>query len=170
MSFQKVNRGQYFPDTFNVIIEIAANSAPIKYEVNKESDVLFVDRFLSTAMHYPTNYGYIPQTLSDDGDPVDVLVITPYPLQPGVGIACRPLGVFKMTDESGKDAKILAVPVTEVAPMYANLKSYKDVDPYLIEKITHFFTHYKDLEVGKEVKVEGWYGLKEAEEELWKSV
>ena len=111
MSLNKVSAGKDLPNDFNVIIEIPMNADPIKYEVDKESGAIFVDRFMGTAMHYPCNYGYVPNTLSPDGDPVDVLVITPFPLIPGVVVRCRPIGVLKMTDESGEDAKVLAVPV-----------------------------------------------------------
>src|SRR3989442_13004680 len=114
MSFDKVTPGKNAPETFNVVIEISANSDPIKYEVDKESGAIFVDRFMGTAMHYPCNYGYVPNTISDDGDPVDVLVITPFPLFPGVVVRCRPIGMLKMSDEAGGDAKVLAVPVDKV--------------------------------------------------------
>src|SRR5881397_1503550 len=114
MSLDKVTPGKNAPESFNVIIEIPMNADPVKYEVDKESGAIFVDRFMSTAMHYPTNYGYVPQTISGDGDPVDVLVITPVPLIPGVVVPCRPIGILKMQDEAGDDAKVLAVPVDKV--------------------------------------------------------
>ena len=114
MSLNNVPPGKNVPDTFNVVIEIPMNADPIKYEVDKESGAIFVDRFMTTAMHYPTNYGYVPQTLSGDGDPVDVLVITPYPLHPGVVVTCRPLGILMMEDEAGVDGKVLAVPTTKM--------------------------------------------------------
>jgi inorganic pyrophosphatase len=120
MSLNKVSSGKDLPNDFNVIIEIPMNADPIKYEVDKESGAIFVDRFMGTAMHYPCNYGYVPNTLSLDGDPVDVLVITPFPLIPGVVVRCRPIGVLKMTDESGEDAKVLAVPVDKVLSIYSH--------------------------------------------------
>lgn len=166
MSLNLVSSGKDLPNDFNVIIEIAANASPVKYEVDKESGALFVDRFISTPMHYPCNYGYIPHTLADDGDPVDVLVITPVPLLPGVVVRCRALGMLKMTDEAGGDAKLLAVPVDKLCGMYASYKTYEDVAPWLLNMIVHFFEHYKDLEKGKWVKVEGWGGVDEAHAEI----
>ncbi|EWM40214.1 inorganic pyrophosphatase family protein [Bordetella holmesii 70147] len=129
MSFERVPAGKSLPDDFNVIIEIPMNADPVKYEVDKESDAIFVDRFMLTAMHYPCNYGYIPQTLSEDGDPADVLVITPFPIQIGAVVRCRALGVLEMDDESGGDAKLLAVPVDKLYPPYRNIKSYEDLPP-----------------------------------------
>ncbi len=166
MSLNNVPAGRDLPNDFNVIIEIPANGDPVKYEVDKASGAIFVDRFLGTAMHYPCNYGYIPQTLSDDGDPVDVLVLTPFPLFPGVVVRCRVLGVLKMTDESGVDAKLLAVPVEKLCPMYSHLQSYKDVPEHTLNQIKHFFEHYKDLEAGKWVKVDAWHGVDEAKKEI----
>jgi inorganic pyrophosphatase len=166
MSLNNVPAGRDLPHDFNVIIEIPTNGDPVKYEVDKESGAIFVDRFLGTAMHYPCNYGYIPKTLSDDGDPVDVLVLTPFPLFPGAVVRCRTLGVLKMTDESGVDAKLLAVPVEKLCPMYAHLQSYQDVTEQTLNQIKHFFEHYKDLEKGKWVKVEGWHGVEEAKAEI----
>ena len=122
MSLNNVSSGRDLPNDFNVVIEIPMNADPIKYEVDKESGAIFVDRFMGTAMHYPCNYGYVPNTLSPDGDPVDVLVITPFPLIPGVVVRCRPIGVLKMTDESGEDAKVLAVPVDKVLSIYSHWK------------------------------------------------
>ncbi len=129
MSLHNVTPGAKVPDEFNVIIEIPMNADPIKYEVDEESGALFVDRFMGTAMHYPCNYGYIPQTLADDGDPVDVLVITPVPLIPGVVCACRPLGILKMEDEAGGDSKLLAVPTDKLLPIYTQWKSYEQLEP-----------------------------------------
>jgi inorganic pyrophosphatase len=156
MSLHNVTPGAKAPDEFNVIIEIPMNADPIKYEVDEESGALFVDRFMTVAMHYPCNYGYIPQTLADDGDPVDVLVITPVPLIPGVVVACRPLGVLKMQDEAGGDNKLLAVPTTKILPLYSQWKNIADLNPARLATIQHFFEHYKDLEKGKWVKVVGW--------------
>jgi inorganic pyrophosphatase len=166
MSLQKVTPGAKAPDQFNVIIEIPMNADPIKYEVDKESGALFVDRFMSTAMHYPCNYGYIPQTLSDDGDPVDVLVITPFPLHPGVVVTCRPIGILKMEDEAGGDAKLLAVPIDKVLGIYTHWQKPEDLNDLRLQQIQHFFEHYKDLEPGKWVKVQGWEGPEAAREEV----
>ncbi|ALK96573.1 inorganic pyrophosphatase [Massilia sp. WF1] len=166
MSLNNVNAGRDVPNDFNVVIEIPMNGDPVKYEVDKESGAIFVDRFMGTAMHYPCNYGYVPNTIADDGDPCDVLVITPFPLIPGVVVRCRALGVLKMTDEAGGDAKILAVPVEKLAPVYANIKTVDDVQELTLRQIQHFFEHYKDLEKGKWVKVEGWAGVDAAKEEI----
>ena len=170
MALNLVSPGNKLPDLFNVIIEIPAESDPIKYEVDKETSTVFVDRFLTVAMYYPCNYGYVPQTLSGDGDPVDVLVITPYPLLPGVGVVCRPLGILKMEDEAGIDGKILAVPSSKVLKMYEGWKTVEDVNPMRLKAISHFFEHYKDLEDGKWVKVLGWEGVAAAQKELMDGV
>jgi len=166
MSLNNVTPGKKIPEHFNVIIEIAMNADPIKYEVDKESGAIFVDRFLGTAMHYPCNYGYVPQTISDDGDPVDVLVITPFPLIPGVVVSCRAIGIFLMDDEAGGDAKILAVPENKILPLYSNWQKPEDLNPMILNQIKHFFEHYKDLEPGKWVKVNGWDGPEAAQKEL----
>ncbi|WP_042424385.1 inorganic diphosphatase [Comamonas granuli] len=170
MSLNSVTPGKNLPDTFNVVIEIPMDSDPIKYEVDKESGAVFVDRFLTVAMYYPCNYGYVPRTLSGDGDPVDVLVITPYPLLPGVVVPCRPLGILKMEDEAGIDGKVLAVPSTKVLKMYEGWKSVQDVNPARLKAISHFFEHYKDLEDGKWVKVLGWDGVDAARQEIMDGV
>jgi inorganic pyrophosphatase len=166
MSLNKVSSGKDVPNDFNVIIEIPMNADPIKYEVDKESGAIFVDRFMGTAMHYPCNYGYVPNTLSADGDPVDVLVITPFPLFPGVVVRCRPIGVLKMTDEAGEDAKVLAVPVDKVLSIYSHWQKPEDLNELRLRQIQHFFEHYKDLEKGKWVKIEGWHGPEAAKEEI----
>ena len=166
MSLHNVTPGAKSPEEFNVIIEIPMNADPIKYEVDKESGAMFVDRFMTTAMHYPCNYGYIPQTLADDGDPVDVLVITPYALTPGVVVTCRAIGVLKMDDEAGGDAKLLAVPITKVCPIYSHWNKPDDINQMRLKAIQHFFEHYKDLEAGKWVKVQGWEGPESAKEEI----
>ena len=166
MSLHNVPPGPKAPDEFNVIIEIPMNADPVKYEVDKQSGALFVDRFMTTAMHYPCNYGYLPQTHSDDGDPVDVLVITPFPLTPGVVVTCRAIGVLKMTDEAGGDAKVLAVPTTKILPIYDHWKKPEDINQMRLKAIQHFFEHYKDLEAGKWVKVEGWEGPEAAKAEI----
>ena len=170
MSLNKVSAGRDVPNDFNVIIEIPMNADPIKYEVDKESGAIFVDRFMGTAMHYPCNYGYVPNTLSPDGDPVDVLVITPFPLIPGVVVRCRPIGVLKMTDESGEDAKVLAVPVDKVLSIYSHWQKPEDLNELRLRQIQHFFEHYKDLEKGKWVKIDGWYGPEEAKAEILNGV
>ena len=166
MSLNSVSPGKNVPGEFNVIIEIPMNSDPIKYEVDKATGTLFVDRFMTTAMYYPTNYGYVPQTLSGDGDPVDVLVITPYPLQSGVVVTCRALGILMMEDEAGVDGKVLAVPTDKILPIYSHWKKADDVNVMRLKAITHFFEHYKDLEAGKWVKVLGWEGPEAARKEI----
>jgi Inorganic pyrophosphatase len=166
MSLLNVPAGKELPEDIYVVIEIPANADPIKYEVDKESGALFVDRFMSTAMFYPCNYGYINHTLSLDGDPVDVLVPTPYPLEPGSVIRCRPVGVLKMTDESGEDAKLVAVPHTKLSKEYDHIKDVNDLPELLKAQITHFFEHYKDLEKGKWVKVDGWDNAEAAKAEI----
>ena len=166
MSLSKVTPGKFAPDTFNVIIEIPMNADPVKYEVDKESGAIFVDRFMSTSMHYPTNYGYVPQTISGDGDPVDVLVITPVPLIPGVVVTCRPIGILKMTDEAGEDGKVLAVPTDKILSIYTQWQKPEDLNPLRLKTISHFFEHYKDLEEGKWVKINGWEGPESAKQEI----
>ena len=166
MSISKVTAGDDVPQEFNVIIEIPMNADPIKYEVDKESGALFVDRFMMTAMHYPANYGYVPQTIADDDDPVDVLVHTPFPLLPGVVVRCRALGILQMDDEAGGDAKLLAVPADDICPLYTHWKSIDDVPDIRLKQIQHFFEHYKDLEAEKWVKVLGWAGLDIAHAEI----
>ncbi|WP_017876612.1 inorganic diphosphatase [Janthinobacterium sp. CG3] len=170
MSLNKVSSGRDLPNDFNVIIEIPMKADPIKYEVDKESGAIFVDRFMGTAMHYPCNYGYVPNTLSDDGDPVDVLVVTPFPLFPGVVVRCRPIGVLKMTDEAGEDAKVLAVPVDKVLSIYSHWQKPEDLNELRLRQIQHFFEHYKDLEKGKWVKIDGWYGPEDAKAEILNGV
>jgi inorganic pyrophosphatase len=170
MGLDRVNSGRALPEDFNVVIEIPMNADPIKYEVDKETGAIFVDRFIGTAMHYPCNYGYVPHTLSDDGDPIDVLVITPIALQPGVVVRCRPLGVLDMQDEAGGDQKLLAVPIDKVLPWYKHWKSPQDIAPERLSQIQHFFLHYKDLEPGKWVKIIGWEGPERASELLTQAV
>lgn len=170
MSLDQVTPGKHAPDAFNVIIEIPMNADPIKYEVDKETGAIFVDRFMSTAMHYPTNYGYVPKTLSGDGDPVDVLVITPVPLIPGVVVTCRPLGILKMEDEAGVDGKVLAVPTQKILGLYSQWQKPEDLNPLRLKTIAHFFEHYKDLEPGKFVKVQGWVEADAAKQEILEGV
>lgn len=170
MSLMEIKSGRDVPNEINVIIEIPMHGEPVKYEVDKETGALFVDRFMATAMFYPTNYGYIPNTLSEDGDPVDVLVITPVPLISGAVIPCRVVGMLKMTDEAGVDAKLLAVPTTKLSKMYQSVETYKDIPQHLLLSLEHFFNHYKDLEEGKWVKIDGWVGPEEARAEIMSSV
>src|SRR6202158_1171189 len=166
MNLDRVDAGRDLANDFNVIVEIPMNADPIKYEIDKETGALFVDRFVSTAMHYPCNYGYIPRTLADDGDPVDVLVITPFPLMPGVVVRCRPIGMLKMTDEAGGDTKLLAVPIDKLTPLYQHIETARDLPEMTLSQITHFFAHYKDLEPSKWVKVEGWGSPEDAKREI----
>lgn len=170
MSLDKVSPGRDLPNDFNVIIEIPMRGEPIKYEVDKETGAVFVDRFMSTAMHYPCNYGYIPHTLSEDGDPVDVLVLSPVATTTGVVVRCRPIGMLKMRDEAGIDAKLLAVPVDKLSNLYRDVASPRDLPEIMLSQISHFFEHYKDLEPGKWVKVENWLGPEEAKAEILSSV
>jgi inorganic pyrophosphatase len=169
MSFSKIPAGKSLPDDIYVAIEIPANHAPIKYEIEKDYDALFVDRFMATPMFYPANYGYIPQTLSEDGDALDVLVVTPYPVAPGSVIRARPVGILNMSDEAGKDAKLIAVPHDKLTAIYKNVKEYTDLPELLIKQIEHFFENYKDLEPGKWVKVDGWQGADAARAEIIKA-
>jgi len=144
------------------IIEIPAFSNPIKYEFDKKNNILMVDRFISTTMQYPANYGFIPKTLSRDKDPMDILVITPFPLQHGVLIHCRPIGILNMNDESGEDIKILSVPISKLTPIYNHIREIEDLPILLIKQIEHFFSHYKDLEDNKWVKIIGWGNSKKS--------
>ena len=166
MNLDRVDSGRDIPNDINVIIEIPMAADPIKYEVDKKTGALFVDRFMMTSMHYPCNYGYIPHTIADDGDPVDVLVITPFPVTVGAVIRCRPLGVLKMEDEAGGDSKLLAVPIDKILPIYKHWQKHDDIAPERLAPIQHFFEHYKDLEAGKWVKVLGWGGPDEAKAEI----
>lgn len=161
-----ISAGRAVPDDIHIIIEIPAHSDPVKYEIDKDSGALFVDRFVATGMRYPCNYGYIPNTLSEDGDPVDGLVITPFPVVPGSVVRARPIGMLKMEDESGIDNKILAVPVNKLSRQYDHIKAYTDVDQILIAQIEHFFAQYKSLEPGKWVKITGWADLDAARIEI----
>ncbi|MBF0470999.1 MAG: inorganic diphosphatase [Gammaproteobacteria bacterium] len=170
MNLDRVTSGDNVPDEINVIIEIPANAEPVKYEVDKSSGAMFVDRILRTAMRYPANYGYIPHTLSDDGDPCDVVVTTAFPLIPGSVIRCRPVAVLKMTDESGDDAKVVAVPLEKISSRWNHVHDLEDMPQELMERIAHFFEHYKDLDEGKWVRVKGWEGIAAAKEEITNSI
>ena len=166
MNLDRVTAGSDLPNDFNVIIEIPMNADPIKYEVDKETGAVFVDRFLSTAMHYPCNYGYILGTLSGDGDPVDVLVLSPMPVITGVVVRCRPVGMLKMEDEAGDDTKLLAVPIDKLSSLYRGIATVREVPQATLDQIKHFFEHYKDLEPDKWVRVSGWVGPEEAKKEI----
>ena len=170
MSLNLVPAGKELPEDIYVVIEIPQNADPIKYEIDKESGAIFVDRFMATPMFYPCNYGYINNTLSLDGDPVDVLVPTPYPLVPGAVIRCRPVGVLKMSDEAGQDAKLVAVPHSKLTKLYDDVRDVEDLSDLLKGQIKHFFERYKELEAGKWVKVEGWGNKAEAIAEIEASV
>jgi len=170
MSTCNIKPGNRLPDEVNVIIEIPARSDPVKYEVDKKSGAMFVNRFMSTAMHYPCDYGYIPETLSEDSDPVDVLVLCPFPLISGSVITVRPIGILNMEDEAGPDSKLLAVPIDSASPLYKHIKSPEQVDPFLLNSIQHFFEHYKDLERGKWVRIDGWGGPEDARQEILDSI
>jgi len=150
------------PEDVNVIVEVEIGGEPIKYEMDKEAGTLFVDRFLYTPMRYPGNYGFVPHTLSDDGDPIDVLVANTRPIVPGAVINVRPVGVLKMKDDGGGDEKIIAVPSPKITKRYVDIANYTDLPKITLEQIQHFFEHYKDLEPGKWVKVEGWGNADEA--------
>ncbi|MCC2644299.1 MAG: inorganic diphosphatase [Burkholderiales bacterium] len=170
MDLEHLSFGSNIPEEFNVVIEIPANSAPVKYEMDKDSGAIFVDRFVGTGMSYPANYGFIPHTLSEDGDPADVLVITPFPLVHGCVVKSRAIGILWMEDEAGGDAKILAMPTKKSCPMYADIESYTQLPQLLIDQIKYFFEHYKGLEKGKWVKLSGWGDVEAAKAEIVESV
>ena len=170
MSYTQIPAGKDVPNDIYVAIEIPANASPIKYEIDKDMDALMVDRFMATPMFHPANYGFVPNTLADDGDPVDVLVVTPYPVVPGSVIRARPIGVLEMTDEAGSDAKVLAVPHSKLSSLYDDVQEATDLPPLLLEQIKHFFENYKDLEKGKWVKVDGWADAAKAKEIINESV
>ena len=169
MKLKEIPAGKAVPDDINVVIEIPQGSS-IKYEVDKASEAVFVDRFLFTAMHYPLNYGFIPNTLSDDGDPTDVLVVSPQPVAPGTVLRARPVGVLTMEDEKGLDMKVIAVPHAKIAPGYEAIQDVKDLPQSLLDQVRHFFEHYKDLEPGKWVKLKDWSGVEAAREIIQKDV
>ena len=162
MDVAKISVGRAPPHDINVVVEIPQGGQPVKYELDKTSGAVFVDRFLHTAMFYPGNYGFVPHTLAQDGDPIDVLIVGPASVVPGAVVRCRPVGVLMMEDEQGPDEKILAVPVDELHPFYTGVRSYQDLPPILCDQIAHFFRHYKDLEAGKWVKVARWADAAEA--------
>ncbi len=164
MDLSKIAIGDNPPFEVNAVIEIPQGGEPVKYEMDKDSGALFVDRFLHTAMRYPGNYGFIPHTLADDGDPLDIVVVGPTPVVPGAVIRCRPIGTLKMRDEAGGDEKVLAVPVDKLHPYHRGVESWRDLPSILTEQIAHFFMHYKDLEKGKSVEMNGWADLAETAE------
>ncbi|HEY9201010.1 MAG TPA: inorganic diphosphatase [Gammaproteobacteria bacterium] len=170
MNLENLSVGENVPTDINVVIEIPAHGSPVKYEVEKDSGTLMVDRFMGTAMFYPCNYGFMPHTLSEDGDPVDVLVVTPVPLISGSVIRCRPIGMLEMTDEAGEDHKVLAVPVSKLTKLYDKVEKPQDLHDDMLNQITHFFEQYKALESGKWVKVENWVGVDRASEEIMSSI
>jgi len=164
MDISKISSGSNPPDDINVIIEVPLGGDPIKYEIDKASGAMFVDRFLYTDMRYPSNYGFVPHTLSLDGDPIDVMVVGNRPLVPGSVLRARPVGVLLMTDDKGPDEKILAVPHQELTRYYDKIATYHDLPSILVEKIAHFFMHYKDLEKGKWSQIDGWASVEKARE------
>jgi inorganic pyrophosphatase len=170
MGLDLVPTGRDVPNEINVIIEIPKDADPVKYEVDKATGAIFVDRILSTPMRYPCNYGYVPHTLCGDGDPADVLVILPLPLIPGSVIRCRPVGMLQMTDEAGTDTKLLAVPIDKVFSGYSHITDIGQVSQHWLDRIGHFFEHYKDLEKGKWVKLDGWHGADAARREIAESI
>lgn len=169
MIFDNIPAGKHLPNDIYVAIEIPANSSPIKYEIDKDMGAVLVDRFMATPMFYPANYGFIPHTLADDGDPLDVLVITPYPVLPGSVIRCRPVGMLNMEDEAGGDEKLVAVPHEKLTTAYNDVQDVNDLPPLLKDQIQHFFENYKDLEAGKWVKILGWEDADAARESIKKA-
>lgn len=170
MNLAAISAGPNPPKDVHALIEIAQGGEPVKYEVDKQSGALFVDRFLHTAMRYPGNYGFIPQTLADDGDPIDILVVGLTPVVPMSIIRSRPIGVLQMEDEKGVDEKILAVPVDALHPYHADVRTWSDLPTILTEQIAHFFSHYKDLEVGKNTEIGQWAGPEEAERLILRAI
>jgi inorganic pyrophosphatase len=164
MRLDKIPTGNTPPDDINVIIEVPVGGEPIKYEMDKASGALFVDRFLYTPMRYPGNYGFVPHTLSEDGDPIDVLVCNTREIIPGGVINCRPVGVLVMEDDAGQDEKILAVPSSHVSRRYHNVANYTDLPEITLEQVQHFFEHYKDLEPNKWVRIDHWGDAAEAKQ------
>ena len=170
MLIKEIKTGKNVPEQVNVLIEVSQNSLPVKYELDKDSGALFVDRFVATPMHYPCNYGFIPNTLSEDGDPIDVLVITEYPVISGAVIPSKPIGVLIMEDEKGMDEKILAVPTEKMNSEYSRINEINELPEIVLNRIRHFFEHYKELEKGKWVKVTGYKDSKEAKNKIMEAV
>lgn len=170
MDIKKIPVGENAPWDVNVIIEVPVGTEPVKYELDKESGALYVDRIMHTSMRYPCNYGFIPHTLADDGDPVDALIANRTPIMPGAVVRCRPVGVLIMEDEAGMDEKLLMVPVDKLHPFYKDVKSYEELPQIFLDQISHFFEHYKDLEAGKWVKIKGWDSAEKAAELISKAI
>jgi inorganic pyrophosphatase len=170
MDLSKITSGRNPPKDINAFIEIPLGGVPVKYELDKEAGALFVDRFLHTAMFYPGNYGFIPHTLSEDGDPCDVMVIAPVPVVPGAVVRCRPVGALLMEDQAGVDEKILAVPADDLHPFYAGVSSYRDLPEIVRDQMAHFFQHYKDLEKGKWTQIGAWLDARDAERLIMEAI
>jgi inorganic pyrophosphatase len=170
MRIDEISIGKNPPEEINVIIEVPVGGEPIKYEMDKESGALFVDRFLYTPMVYPGNYGFVPHTLSEDNDPIDVLVCNTRAIMPGAVMACRPIGVLVMEDDGGQDEKIIAVPAAKLTKRYDKVENYTDLPEITIQQIEHFFTHYKDLEPGKWVKIIEWSGVDTAKKLITEAI
>ena len=170
MNLNAISAGKNPPEDVNVVIEVPIGGDPIKYEMDKDSGALFVDRYLYTPMRYPGNYGFVPHTLSDDGDPIDVLIASTRAIAPGAVVNCRPIGVLVMSDEAGQDEKILAVPSTKLTRRYENVHSYRDLPEITLKQIEHFFEHYKDLESNKWVKIDRWGDTAEAQKMIQEAV
>ncbi|WP_343189506.1 inorganic diphosphatase [Buchnera aphidicola] len=170
MEYKNIPSGENIPENIYAIIEISSQSTPVKYEINKKTGILFVDRFIPTPLFYPCNYGYINNTLSEDKDPLDVLVVSPYPLQPKSVILCNPIGILNMEDESGKDPKIIAIPNKKISKIYKNIKNITDLPKIIKNQIQFFFKNYKKLEKKKWVKIKNWGGVKEAKKEILNSI
>lgn len=170
MIIDKISVGANPPWDVNVIIEVPAGTEPVKYELDKDSGALFVDRIMHTSMRYPCNYGFIPHTLADDGDPADVILANHTPIMPGAVVRCRPIGVLVMEDEAGMDEKLLMVPVDKLHPFHSDVQNYEEMPKIFLDQISHFFEHYKDLEVGKWVKIKGWEGAEKAASLIKKAI
>ena len=170
MRIDAISIGKNPPEEVNAIIEVPVGGEPVKYEMDKAAGTMMVDRFLYTSMRYPGNYGFIPHTLSEDGDPVDILIANQRGIMPGAVLACRPVGVMLMEDEAGMDEKIIAVPASHISPYYDRVKEHTDLAPMVTRQIEHFFEHYKDLEDGKWVRIDGWVGHEAARQEIERSV
>lgn len=170
MDITKISTGHNPPDDLNIIVEVPLGGHPIKYEIDKASGAMFVDRYLYTEMRYPCNYGFVPHTLSLDGDPIDVMIVGNRPVVPGSVVRARPVGVLMMTDDKGDDEKILAVPHQKLTAYYDKIATYHDLPKILVDKITHFFEHYKDLEAEKWTRIEGWFGVDKARELISEAV
>ncbi|MGF1605972.1 MAG: inorganic diphosphatase [Rhodothalassiaceae bacterium] len=170
MDLSKIAIGANPPMDINAIVEVPIGAEPVKYELDKASGALFVDRILHTSMRYPCNYGFIPHTLARDGDPVDVMIANRTPIMPGAVVRCRPIGMLEMVDDGGEDEKVLALPVSKLHPFYEDVTSYDELPKILLDSITHFFEHYKDLEPDKWVKIKDWVGIDKAAKFIEESI